>query len=685
MRASWILPTVLVLVLASAADGAAGWWRTAWTYRREVIVPDVPRTELPGDEIAVVDLPTGGLCKADGSDFRVVTAAGAELPLRVLMMGPGDWARIAFSVQPGVKSYYVYFGNAEAKAAAEALDLRRGALLEMWARPRGEAPRKVPDAQRMLESAKRLLGRDLVESVFLGHNPFAPDEAICARYTAWIALPAAARYDFALSSQNASFLLIGDTVVVSNGGSHGVDRYPKQSGSIDLQPGLHRMTVYHVSDRGNPTIIAAWRPPGQRHLQPIPSSVYAPFARGVCGVLEQYAKSFVVDFYPQHAGETFLANRYYQRYRFEAKAVGHAPQRVEWRWDFGDGQTATAPAAEHVYLVPGEYAVTLTARTSSGEFARTNRVFVSRPWDRVTQNELDALREHARIVLDYDFAKLTPVTALAEAVLLLKRADSVNGLLRAGEAMLQTDSAPPEHLAEVLPVYADSLVQLNETDKAIAGLRKAATMTDDPEACAQLLVLAARLHLDEKGETDKAMELFQNVLTRYSVLTTSAWLRRAKIGVGDVWRVRGEKDKAAAAYESAGILNTRHRGKDAFVKGDFARHVEAYIRDREYADARTYLDDWAETFPADKLEGYWSLLHVHWCQARSLDGKAAREAETLVRVHPASNYAAELLFLAADSYARLQRPDQQKDALERITRQYPESPFAKLASETLQK
>jgi len=33
---------------------------------------------------------------------------------------------------------------------------------------------------------------------------------------------------------------------------------------------------------------------------------------------------------------------------------------VSWHWDFGDGTQGEGPVVDHVYIVPGEYAVTLT-------------------------------------------------------------------------------------------------------------------------------------------------------------------------------------------------------------------------------------------------------------------------------------------------------------------------------------
>ena len=126
-------------------------------------------------------------------------------------------------------------------------------------------------------------------------------------------------------------------------------------------------------------------------------------------------------------------------------------------------------------------------------------------------------------------------------------------------------------------------------------------------------------------------------------------------------------------------------GRTAILKGDYARHVEDYLRRKAYDDAEDYLRRWENAFPADKLEGYWSLLRVELLLARRRWGEAVREVEILCRVNPASNYAAEMLMLAADACLKTGDRDKGKDLLKRIVEKYPESPLAAKAAEKLKK
>ena len=111
---------------------------------------------------------------------------------------------------------------------------------------------------------------------------------------------------------------------------------------------------------------------------------------------------------------------------------------AKWEWDFGDGQKSGKQSSEHVYLLPGEYTVTLTVQTQA-KFTRTNRIVVSRPWDRIVRNELDRSRQHTDIVASYDFAALSPA-ASTEAVAMLHRGGRSDAAMRAGDALVGKNS-----------------------------------------------------------------------------------------------------------------------------------------------------------------------------------------------------------------------------------------------------
>ena len=144
----------------------------------------------------------------------------------------------------------------------------------------------------------------------------------------------------------------------------------------------------------------------------------------------------------------------------------------------------------------------------------------------------------------------------------------------------------------------------------------------------------------------------------------------------------GRADKAYAAVGLGPEVDAR---RVEIAKGGYARHVEQYLLDGQFADADEQIDSWGFNIPADKLEGYWSLLVVKKCLAEKDYAAAAREAGVLVNVNPRSNYAAELLMMAAEAQDKLGRPDAAAATRKRIVKQYPESPLAAKAVEKAKK
>src|SRR5688572_18165006 len=102
------VPVILLLLIARPAAG--GWVDEGWTYRRTIEVERVPGKAVVG-ELAIVESYTAGHQLPNGADVRVATGDGREIPSRVLQVGPGDFVRVAFTLQKKQKNYLAYFGN----------------------------------------------------------------------------------------------------------------------------------------------------------------------------------------------------------------------------------------------------------------------------------------------------------------------------------------------------------------------------------------------------------------------------------------------------------------------------------------------------------------------------------------------------------------------------------------------
>ena len=180
-------------------------------------------------------------------------------------------------------------------------------------------------------------------------------------------------------------------------------------------------------------------------------------------------------------------------------------------WDFGDGQSSRKAVVEHVYLIDGQYAVTLTVNLAGKEYRRTNRVSVSRPWDQVTSNKLDGLQRYAAIVAEYDFPALSD-QAVETACRLFQETQRPAELVRAAETMLGRRTARGRALVSVLGMYTEVLSGQGQSGRAAQAMLQAAEKADRPDVRAGLLVGAGQLFLEASPDGDEALAAFEQAI-----------------------------------------------------------------------------------------------------------------------------------------------------------------------------
>lgn len=182
-------------------------------------------------------------------------------------------------------------------------------------------------------------------SVPRGEDDFA------LRYTGFVAVPEEGTYTFETRSDDGSFLYIGDQQVVGNGGTH---PNRTRSGTIDLEPGRHAITVTYFEAGGDQGLSANWAGPGVSTGEIPASALY------------------------RRAGPsaTFTVDCEGPTCSFDAgNATAPGSSIAEYRWDFGDGSTTTTagPTVDHTYGTDGTRDVTLTVVDAEGRTDDTVR------------------------------------------------------------------------------------------------------------------------------------------------------------------------------------------------------------------------------------------------------------------------------------------------------------------------
>ncbi|RPF20256.1 family 16 glycoside hydrolase [Myceligenerans xiligouense] len=99
---------------------------------------------------------------------------------------------------------------------------------------------------------------------------FGTGDRFIAHALANLSVPADGTYEFRLTSDDGSRLLIDDSVVVDHDGLHGAE---PADGSVALTSGHHDLRVEYFENTGDQVLKLEWRPPGTTEFEVVPSSV----------------------------------------------------------------------------------------------------------------------------------------------------------------------------------------------------------------------------------------------------------------------------------------------------------------------------------------------------------------------------------------------------------------------------
>ena len=668
------LAAVVGAATAPVVADQAPWLDPAWTVRR-VVGAVVEDTGQAGGEVAVCAFYTGGMAKPDASDVRVAINGRRLVGHRVLQAGPADLVRVAFEALPNITRYYIYYGNPGAPPPTP-WEIQRGVLLEARQWVLADRPAALPVIEAAWQKA-RPVGADFVSHISFGHHPFAADGTPTVfHYTGWFIPPRPGTYSIATSSDGGSWVVIDGRPVVAWPGPHGPVRDARHAQDVVLTQALHRIDYWNVSHSGRTMMVAAWKAPGDNQYRAIPPAVFLPVAGAKLVEVDLKGETLVADFFAEHADEAWWPSRYAVRMAFRnLSKVVTVGRSGRFDWDFGDGQTSAELEPTHVYLAPGDYTVSLKAsRATLSNTFRTN-VRVERDWFNQASRDVTPIARYAEAVARYDLAKLD-VRNLVLAVDLFNHQKMQQPLIAAAaELTLKRDGVLEKDLVDNGLLLGRTLRAAGRADEALRAYRSIEPRIKAGRRRAEIAVQIGETLRTDLLRYDEAEKEYQRVLKTYTTTAgAEAELRRAHIGLGDVWRHRGDGEKAREAYAAAAAIRLTFQPPNvvAVRVGTLARYVEEYTRERQWEWAFQFSDDWAWEFPLDKLKGHWSLLRAKALLARGDRPAALREAMDLLGASPDSTYAVRLLMFAAECHVADGQTDKARLLLQTAVEDYPE-------------
>lgn len=644
--------TFLALALAVAlaaprsapAAAAARWWNPQWKYRYPLSLGG----GLGAAAWARFSIPPG--CAANGEDVRVVNASGAEVKSETLFFQPPVYGVVAFDLGSASPEYWLYLGNPQAAAPRESWIAKAGLFLATYELGKGDA-NSVEQMRELLKNSPRGFGAGFRSNIFDGFNPFGSPDGFLSVYRGWLDIRRAGAYRFATVSDDASFLSIDGKPVCQWPGIHTAQGGVRgqRSGSVALQPGLHRIDYWHRDIEGPSVAEAAWQPPGSSGLAVIGGSEFAPIRAATAGALEIQGQELVADFSARQLDWTDIDGREYMLYAFNDNSTSFGGSVVDRQWTFGDGQVASGMSVRKLFFRKGDFDVSLTVKDNLGRAASMARPFRVHPIDTAEVKDPDFLAlSFADMAASAPLGGLSEADAVAAAQLLISARRFSDAAL-VFEAVLTRPNAKPgaELMAAVLDLFAGPLEAPDRAEEIAR--RVLSRIPLDDRTAVQTLLRKGRILLDDLDRPGEALADFKAAALRLRGDRNDALSRLALIGQGDALRALGKAAEAREAYASAERIPLPGApASKPYDLSSFALTVESHLLSRQWEEARKIVDEWENAHPTEKLAGYSSVLRARLDFEERNTRRAIRELEHFLAADPQGLYAQQALLLLGE-------------------------------------
>ncbi|HNS31457.1 MAG TPA: tetratricopeptide repeat protein [bacterium] len=665
----FILALFLSILTIPVSCFAQQGWKDGWKYRLTVAVPE-SEDKSPVEKAVLLDF--FGKAKEDGSDIRITDLAGREIPVFIVSAGKENRYQVAFPGEAG--GYFLYSGNDSAESPGYNWRPQRGLLLEVYER-KGNDIRDWDRVKDIIEKSRKgkLVGRGFREKVWDGTNPFGGEKDTVRIYEGFFYLSAPEKLTFATSSAGPSYITVDGNPVASWEGWHRAEPFvrPESTGEASLKQGLHKFIYYHIGRPWQEIAVAALKQKNKEKFDVIPGNFFLPLAKASVEKAESYGKKICAGFSWENTN--YLKREEWELLTFRFRDISFPEEGIkEWIWSFGDGQEASGKDVYHTYILGGKYPVTLKARDKEGNS------------DEITLNVYAGQ--------DFSMAKIMP----------LERRQYLEELGRFNLNSLKNDAL--FSLAGIYESYglADNALKvyqaldkrsLNREERKKVGLASAALYQERGENSAAEQVyrslLSRKPEADiflklgalfvETGELEKAEAQYLKVLETKSFDEESR--RKALSGMGDIWRVKGDYEKALETYEKASAQENRE-----MQSGAFAQSVISCLRIKDSSAAYEQLMLWAEKLPDAKLSGNWSVLLARAHMMDRKYKKAADELEIFIKIADGREnlYLPAALFLAGEAYEQMGNKEKARDFYRTVIEKYPSSSVFSQAQKKLE-
>jgi len=635
---------ILLGCLATALAGASERdWAVPFARRKAVL--ELQR--VPESPAAYVEFFSGGHCRQDGADIRILDDKGGAVPHRIMSIGPGDRFLITYKPTDSNK-YFLYYGQpdpAVGGAAPSPWQPQCGVFLRTYSRPPGSSD-TAPQLETMVRSVSSLFGSGYRPMIFDGYNPYGRSDDYVSIYTAHLKIQKAGKYFFATNSDDSSALYVDGKLVAAYPGTHDASaREGEKSGSASLLAGVHLLTYYHVEYTGPQANTAAWKQPGEKFFTPIPAEAFVPISTSSITAVED-KDGPVLDF-SFEIGEIYVPEGASPlvSVKFRPFSLTLAKE-CSCLWEFGDGERSNEREPTHVYLSEDLFPVSLTVLDEEKKrHTAAHYVPVNHLEDHNTKNPEETRQSFQKIVQGYTCRRFSA-----------DQLETLHDFYASSEGNESQVSAIASILLKAVPGSqverrAKFMLSWARANKA-SNLRsihlqrarfyqQAAKITQAKRTRAEALLRLGDVNFHFLDDKDAALNCYRIVVNENA---DEKLTREALINQGDIYLFSGDLATAKSFYNQAGILPQDVKGAEA-LRTSYGNLIEGYIRQGDFKAALEAVEAWEWKYPMIKTEGYSFILRARIAFAGGDMREVQRLTGCIVQTLQEDSFKAEAYYL----------------------------------------
>ena len=662
-----------LLVIRAAGEPETDWWNSEWKCRRVIEVREQPAQNYP---VAVFAFANGGYLGKKAGDLVIIDKKGRKVPFQIIRHEPEGETILIFSARRKGERYSLYYNNPRiSRTDSPSWNPRISLTLETREDPGGEV-NDWTQMRQLIQKSRKVYGKGFVDNIWHGLNPYGPDDNYISIYHGYLKIKEGGTYRIATLSDEASFLFIDGKLITEWPGKHKVwgGIRGEHSAAVALSPGLHSIAYYHREQKGEQFMIAAWRRPGRKKLEIIPASAYLHPAGTEEISYRKLSRSLVAYFRARQDNEIIKDDLQYTKVTFRDYSYDLKDRKISYLWDFGDGTTGKVRFPSHIYTGIKDYPVTLTLQAGEEKDSFRFIVRIKESLANLTVENKDYLLAYAQIINTYPHGELDRGN-LISYINLLEGIGDKRYLVPLCESYLKKYASYDWKITDRITWLLAEGYEITAPQKAVDAYAGIIKRAKERKHIFQARWNMAELYLHKLKDYDKALRMYKSILSYYSSRKDTA--RLARMRIGDVYRKKGEYDRAKKIYAQAEKETIAKMGlkKAAMKQGIYAQTIAAYLEQNQLEAALKKLKEWEINFPLAKLSGELPLLYGRYFSRKGDYERAIEAVEDLITLNPETTLRPEAELLMAGAYFHLGRKEEAGKLYRQIMKDYPDTLF----------